>query len=374
MKKRLMPIIVRFGIMILFTSHAVYPCTTFVLHKGNRLVFGRNLDWFSGTGLIICNPRNLEKEALVDSSEKPVKWVSKFGSITFNQIGRELPFGGMNESGLVVEHMTLDETVYPSKDYRSAIGAFQWIQYQLDNYSTVEEVIGSDSFLRIIDANSKIHFLICDRMGHTAAIEFLNGKMVCHTGKDLPVRALANSTYEESLSCYNNNGDTQSNPSLYHFCTAANQINHVDSLTDDSTIDCAFHTLNGVSQGLATKWSIVYDISNMWIYFKVFETPMIVGENKIFMKQPPYDPSTKIVEFKGLDFNCSKPAKVLDIDCSHDQVVNQYFVNYSTDINREFISKAFTFYRGWGLNIELKEEELESLAKYPESFKCVADR
>jgi len=107
------------------------------------LVFGRNLDCFSGTGLIIVNPRNLEKAALIDPSEKPSKWVSKFGSITFNQIGRELPFGGINENGLVVEHMTLDNTVYPSKDNRYAIGAFQWIRFELDNYSTIEEVISS---------------------------------------------------------------------------------------------------------------------------------------------------------------------------------------------------------------------------------------
>jgi hypothetical protein len=374
MNKFLMPFLVQVVILTMHASPAVYPCTTFVLHQGNRLIFGRNLDWFSGTGLAICNPRTLEKQALVDSSEKPVKWVSKFGSITFNQIGRELPFGGMNESGLVVEHMTLDETEYPPKDNRHAIGAFQWIQFQLDNYSTIEEVMSSDTLLRIADAHSKIHFLVCDRFGRAAAIEFLNGRMACHAGKDLPVRALANSTYEESLNCYNHDCDTQSNPSLRHFCTAAKQSDHADSSADDSAIDCAFRALNGVSQGLATKWSIVYDISNMRIYFKIFETPAIVGENKIFMKQPPYDPPTKVVDFQGLDFNCSGTAKVLDLDCQHEEVVNPYFVNYSTGINREFIDKAFTFYKGWGLNIELKEEELDFLARYPETFKCVVNK
>ena len=352
---------------------AIYPCTTFVFHQGNSLVFGRNLDWYSGSGLVMLNPRNLEKVALVSLSEKPVKWVSKFGSITFNQIGRELPFGGANEIGLVIEHMTLDETVYPSKDNRYAIGAFQWIQFQLDNYSTIEEVISSDSFLRIQD-NSKIHFLVCDRFGHTATIEFLNGKMMCHTGNDLPVRVLANSTYEESLSCYNNNGNTQSNPSLYHFCAAAKQINNSDFSFEDSTINYAFNTLNMVSQVLFTKWSIVYDITNMRIYFKVFETPTIDGEKKIFTKQPPYDPITKVIDFKGLDFNCSNIVKVFDINSSQNNVVNKYFIPYSTDINKEFINKAFTFYKGWGLDITLKEDELDALAKYPESFKCTVTK
>lgn len=369
-----MYVLVEAIILILFNLIKAYPCTTFVLQQGNKLVFGRNLDWFSGSGLVMVNPRNLEKIALINPSEKPLKWVSKFGSITFNQIGRELPFGGINESGLVVEHMTLDNTAYPSKDSRYPIGAFQWIQFQLDNCSTIEEVISSDTLLRIDDVNNKIHFLVCDRFGRTAVIEFLNGKMVCHTGKDLPIQALANSTYEESLSCYNNNGDTKMNPSLNHFCTVAKQTKNADSSNYNSIIDYAFHELNMVSQGLFTKWSIVYDITDMKIYFKIFETPTIAGEMKIFLKQPPYDPITKVIDFKGLDFSCSGGAKVLDLDCNHDKVVNQYFVNYSTDINKEFIVKAFTFYKGWGLNIELKDEELDYMAKFPDKFKCVENK
>jgi hypothetical protein len=112
----------------------------------------------------------------------------------------------------------------------------------------------------------------------------------------------------------------------------------------------------------------------MRIYFKVFETPVIDGERKIFMKQPPYDPAMKVIDFKGLDFSCSAVVKVLDINCHQEKDVNQFFVPYSTAINREFIDKAFTFYKGWGLNIELKEDELDFLAKYPESFKCVVSR
>jgi hypothetical protein len=360
-------------ILAIFTFSTAFPCTTFVLRQGNRTIFGRNLDWYSGTGLVIVNPRNIEKVAIVNPSEKAIKWVSKFGSITFNQVGRELPFGGINESGLVVEHMTLDETIYPAKDDRYVIGAFQWIQFQLDNYTTIDEVIASAKFLRIED-NSKIHFLICDRLGNSAVVEFLNGKLVCFSGKDLPVGALANSTYEESLGCYKNNYDTQSNPSLNHFCTAAKRINGAGSSDDESAIDYSFRTLNMVSQVLFTKWSIVYDITNMRVYFKVFETPIIVGEKKIFTKQPPYDPITKVIDFKGMDFNCLGKVKVFDINSNHDNDVNQYFIPYSTEINKEFIDKAFSFYKGWGLPIELKEDELNSLARYPESFKCTGEK
>jgi hypothetical protein len=361
-------------ILTILMCPAGSPCTTFVLHQKSRLVFGRNLDWITGTGLVMVNPRNLEKVAIADPSEKPAKWISKYGSITFNQVGRDLPYGGMNESGLVVEQMTLDKTVYPSKDNRYAIGACQWIQFQLDNYSTIEEVMRSDKLLRIVDAGSKFHFLICDRFGQVATIEFLNGKMVCNTGKDLPIQVLANSTYEESLSCYNNKGDIQSNRSLYNYCTAARQTDHPEITAGDSIVEYAFRALYAVSQGLATKWSIVYDVTNMKIYFKVYETPTIVGEKKIFLKKPPYDPIMKVVDFKGWDFNCFDVAKVLDLDCNHEGVINQFFVNYTTGINKEFIDKAFTFFKGWGINIVLGTEEMEYLAKYPDSFKCVVQK
>jgi choloylglycine hydrolase len=197
--------------------------------------------------------------------------------------------------------------------------------------------------------------------------------MVCKTGTDLPVPALANSTYDESLSCYINNSNTETNPSLTHFCIAARQNSSFNSSNENSPVDYGFRTLDMVSQQLFTKWSIVYDITNMRVYFKIFETPIIDGERKIFLKQPPYDPGTKVIDLRGFDFSCNGVAKVFDLNSDHYNEVNQFFIPYSTEINKEFIAKAFTFYKGWGLNIELKEDDLNSLSKYPESFKCAAN-
>jgi penicillin V acylase-like amidase (Ntn superfamily) len=50
--------------------------------------------------------------ATVGESPNPAKWVSRYGSVTFNQYGCENPTGGMNEAGLVVEQMWLDESAY----------------------------------------------------------------------------------------------------------------------------------------------------------------------------------------------------------------------------------------------------------------------
>jgi len=292
--------------------------------------------------------------------------------MTFNQVGRDLPYGGMNEAGLVIENMTLSETEYAAKDNRSAIGACQWIQFQLDNFSTIEEVIASDTLLRIEDANSKFHFLVCDRSGHCAVIEFLNGKMIHYTGKSLPVEALANSTYKSSIQIYESKLLTQ-DPSLQNFCTAARQTHQNNQMASSSIIDAAFGTLRNVSQGPGTKWSIVYDITNLRIFFKIFETPEIVGVYKIF-KQKTGDAVLKSIDFKNFDFDCHKNPRALDLNYNAGGPSESYFVNYSTAVNREFIDKAFSFFKGWGIPITLNEEELSSLAKYPESFECMDKR
>lgn len=56
--------------------------------------------------------------------------------------------------------------------------------------ATVEDLIRSDAQVRIMETVD--HYLVCDREGNCAAVEFLDGKMVCHTAGDLPVWALTN--------------------------------------------------------------------------------------------------------------------------------------------------------------------------------------
>ena len=346
------------------------PCTTFVILQKGEIIFGRNLDWITGSGLMIVNPRNVKKMALVDPTEKPISWTSKYGSITFNQVGRDLPYGGMNEAGLVVESMTLGSTEYPVKDRRFAINANQWIQFQLDNYSTVKEVINSNKLLRIEDATSKYHYTVCDRFGNVATIEFINGKMVCHTKKSLPVPVLANSTYSNSLSCYQTNGKTDKNRSLYNFCTAAKALKTIRPASRNSLIDNAFTILNSVNQGYGTKWSIVYDITHIRIYFKIFETPTIIGPQKIFTK-PVGEAAMKFVDLKHFNFNCTNGAEVFNLNKNLSGNMDNQFVPYTTKINKEYITKAFKFFKDWGTGINISPQQIDELSKYPDSFQCV---
>src|SRR5689334_7033535 len=97
-------------------------CTTFLLERGNERVVGKSYDWHMGQGFVVVNQKGIAKQALpMKKGDQPARWISKFSSVTFNQYGREMPNGGMNENGLVVEVMWLDSSVYPEPDARPTV-------------------------------------------------------------------------------------------------------------------------------------------------------------------------------------------------------------------------------------------------------------
>src|SRR4030095_4310311 len=51
-------------------------------------------------------------------------------------------------------------------------------------------------------SGSPLHYLVADRDGQVAAIEFRDGKRVVHTGATLVVPALANDFYADSVLVY----------------------------------------------------------------------------------------------------------------------------------------------------------------------------
>jgi penicillin V acylase-like amidase (Ntn superfamily) len=336
-------------------------CSTFQLQHGKQLVVGKNFDFHTDIGMVIINKRNVAKTALLSSPEKPAQWVSKYGSITFNQVGREFPFSGINEAGLIVEIMWLEESKYPDPDERPAIGELQWIQYQLDNSSSVDEVIKSDAVIRI-SQSSPVHFFVGDSRGKSATIEFIDGKLVFHTADNLPVKVLTNHTYQKSLQYLKTHkgfaGQEKlsfTRSSLDRFATAAKKIKDYRSQRQPSTpiVEYAFDILSAVSQGKVTVWSIVYDVTHSRIYFKT------VRENEI-----------KIIRLQDVDFTCGPPIKVLDMNTDLKGNVTKQFVDYTTEMNRKMVFSVFNNYKANNFMEGISDSALEVLARFPETLMC----
>ncbi len=339
-----------------------YACTTFCIDDGKELVFGRNYDFDIGVGLVIVNKRELSKTALTSPTEVQARWVSKFGSVTFNQsMAESSPPGEMNEQGLVVEQMWLEESEYPARDERPALTSLTWIQYQLDTCETVDDVIATDSELRIIQNDAPLHFLISDRTGQAAVIEFIDGNMVVRTAKQLPYRALANSTYETSLSylksCKGFGGEKviadNSTDSLDRFVRAVRGIEQYTEGEQGDAITQAFKILEEVSLGETTRWSIVYDVKTLAVQFKTGKSPKI-----------------KRLNLKDFDFNCNAPCRVLDIDCDVTGDVHARFIDYTTEVKKKLIDDS------WKNTAWLKDTPhviLNMVASHPDRFTPVKE-
>jgi len=344
-------------IILIIPIPRIFGCTTFRLTDGSGIVFGRNYDWSLGVCYLMINKRNIVKTAFLDLPEKPARWVSKYGSLTFNQYGREFPMGGINEAGLVVELMMLPATRYPKPDDRPAITELSWIQYQLDNYSAVAEVIASDADIRIHHDGVPIHFLICDRTGQAAAVEFLDGKMVCHTKESMPAAALANSTYAESLQYLRRHRDwggdkdlTLSNSSLDRFVRVADMAHRYGKDEKPPLIDYAFHILDAVNVNGHTQWSIVYDIPSLTVYYKTLASPGL-----------------KWVTLDNFELGCKTPVMLLNADTDTSGDVSRQFTKYRTAINRDLIYRA---YRQTEFLKNTPVEAMDQAARYPESLVC----
>ena len=144
------------------------------------------------------------------------------------------------------------------RDGRAPLTVLEWIQYQLDTAGSVADVIASDSRVRI-QGRTPLHYLVSDRSGAAATIEFLEGKLVAHEGPHLPYTALANDTYAKSRAFVEQRGGRPAggSGSLERFSRAALALPEI-AAAGPAAIDRAFAVLGDVAQR-GTRWSIVYD-------------------------------------------------------------------------------------------------------------------
>jgi penicillin V acylase-like amidase (Ntn superfamily) len=306
------------AILTLVTATAADACTTFC----SRGLFGRNYDFEIGYGLVMTNKRGVTRSA---QTENGARWTSRFGSLTFNQFGRDNPTGGMNEKGLVVELMWLDGTRYPAADARPQVGTLEWIQYQLDTASTVSEVIAGAKKVRIGQRGVPLHFLVADASGDAAAIEFLDGELIVHRG----VSALANDPYEQSLAAMKRGGNDR-------FARAAKGV------ANATTVDAAFALLDDVQQS-HTQWSIVYDLRNRAVHWRTAVN-----------RKP------RSVKLSTFDFSCATPVRVSDIDAND-------FRDYTRALNAALVRKST---RATSFTRDTPDAEIEEAARWPERASC----
>lgn len=287
---------------------SAFGCTTFILQDSVNLLFGRNYDYDLGTGFLVLNKRRLEKQAIVPSPHSPARWISRYGSVTFNQVGIDAPMGGMNEKGLVIAQMALPETVYPEYSGKPVVNQLEWIQYQLDISASLNEVIEHSQRIAIVPVATPVHYLICDRQGNVGIIEFLSGKQIIRQEREITVPVCSNMPYDqakEALRQYRGLGGQKIIPKQWKsiadiIAIAAVKVNQFTHLKDHNAVDYGFEILSALGSPERTQWSVVYDIKNKSIYFRS-------RNNK----------KVRRIDLNDRDYSCNRNITVVDIQDSH---------------------------------------------------------
>lgn len=311
---------------LFFLSNEAFACTRVVYHGLNGTVItARSMDWKDDIPANLwVFPRGMERNGEVGTTS--VKWKSKYGSLITSSWDI-VASDGMNEMGLVGNLLWLVESKYPEfeKDKNTAgISISLWLQYVLDNFSTVDEAVTALSKEEFVIVSSNIpgtdkfatvHLSISDKTGDSAIFEYIDGKLVIH--HDKAYATMTNSpTFEEQLainSYWKGIPGTimlpGTNRAADRFVRASYYIDAIPK-TDNIrvAIPSVFSVIRNCSVPLgissvtepnisSTRWRTVADQKNLVYYFDNVLNPNVVW-----------------VEFNKIDFSEKANVKKLSLD------------------------------------------------------------
>lgn len=312
-------IIITWITLQIFSSYAL-SCSSFSIEDKNKNVWvGKSFDFGNPNGHMLLNKRNVFKKSLTIDWSIGKSWISKYASITFNQAGRDFPFGGMNEEGLNMEILWLSSTEYPEVVNGETINESQLIQLVLDTAKSTSEAINIVKESNIVPIMATVHYMICDANNECSVIEYLNGRLKVTKQKTGVERIIQNDEYSIELNAIRNDYGTQ-RESTYNLNRIFNNATSLD--TQNKSMKHVLKSLDIVKQGSWTKWQIVYNLSNKKAWFKTTSHPKL-----------------KYVQFKDYDLNCNGHDDTIIVDMNTDQQGNikNHVMKFTNDKNKEMI-------------------------------------
>jgi penicillin V acylase-like amidase (Ntn superfamily) len=190
------------------------------------------------------------------------------------------------------------------------------------------------------------------------------GKMVSHTGSDLPLKVLTNTSYAGSLMewrSYLSQEETgRSVPAMGtssrdRFVRAARRVTAFKTTDSETAVRTAFDILEDASSqktgAMPPCWSIVFDAENLQVHFRTI-----------------VHTSIRTIDFRKMDFSCQTPAKMNDINERLSGDISDQLKDFSFDAH---LDHAVTAGRKWGL--EMTREELRELFNSYEKWSCLCE-
>ncbi|MFC1589864.1 carboxylesterase family protein [Candidatus Omnitrophota bacterium] len=304
-------------------------CTEIFIDRGAEKIAARNFDWPDDEGAVVISPRGVLRKAFdIKGSDRPAEWVSRYGSVGFHLFENGVvpgPVDGMNEAGLTAAALWLDVSGYETKGHGPSLNVGELVQYCLDNFGTVAEAVAHIPKIKVTaEAFSgmplTLHFFLHDPSGDSAVLEYLDGELAVYRGSSLPVEALANDPYNESIEAlprYKDFGGTLPLPGGYvsepRFVRAAAFLKRLPAARGaPEAVAYGFDGMEDVAEApgtrFPTQWTVVRDLTAKKIFFRTIR-----------------DPAIKTLDLSKLDFSAGQPLKMVNIHLDRSGDIREEF-------------------------------------------------
>ena len=245
-------------------------------------------------------PKGINRD---DGVQGALRWTSKYGSIVATAFDM-ISVDGLNEAGLAGHILWLAESDYGTPDNsRTQLSQAIWMQYFLDNFSTVAEAVEwiEQSDIQVVQMMDPtggvppaIHLALDDATGDSCIIEYSEGRAKVYHSRDY--RVMTNSpTYDQQLELVKTisglGGDQPipgSTLASDRFARAAYYVSRLDQPQNQlQAIAAMFSVIRNVAQPFRipdpgkpdasqTLWQTVTDLTNRRYVFESTTRPNIV--------------------------------------------------------------------------------------------------
>lgn len=255
---------------MLSVSSVAFPCSA-VARRGVDKDFhlAANYDWRARGGIVYFSPRDQIKDGAHHVEQRAsvsYSWVSRYASLTLSQFGRDYPMQGMNERGLAGV-VLMAPASYPSVGKLGVMTENLWLQYQLDQFASVEDVASHLQDFGIKKISADLHWFFCDAGGECATVEFLEGRPRIHRSRDERLHMVTNSPVSDSWSWYRQwvNSGAQL-PEGYNSIARFTRLAWRSSV--EGYLDLGF-SLNDVALDGFTAWQSIFNLQKRSILVRL---------------------------------------------------------------------------------------------------------
>lgn len=230
---------------------APYGCSLFIGKTANGgVALSRNFDWpIHPSIVLVTHPEHgYSSISVVDLSVIGDGWGDLLkrekSDMDVLALAPKVPIDGMNEKGLAVGMAAVPDTVCPKDPAKKTVGTLGAIRMMLDNAATTQEAIKVlQSYNVDFTKGPQVHYLVVDKSGESAILEFLDGKLHVLPGE----RAMTNFHLAD---------EEARKRADYRYRNIEKELAAGKAMTKDS----AFSLMSAVAQP-NTRWSAYYDLA-----------------------------------------------------------------------------------------------------------------